>query len=183
MPLFLWLVLQRGRARCPRLRASCPFWLKRQGRELLSGSSFFYPLLHLEIIWRVACEYLIAYFRSGRILQVLRLNSFPGLQPHPSSPGLTLSPGTMPLSLGRNKGTIPLHVTQEVLRHYLRVRKVYPKRKHASAWTNSDLTGFLSPKSRTSSCVSSSISTMSLYTFCSSPPSLPLSLVTGSTPG
>ena len=71
VPLFLWLVLQRGRARCPRIEGLLSLLAEKTGERAALWLIFFLSLVALEIIWRVACEYLIAYLQIRQILQVL----------------------------------------------------------------------------------------------------------------
>ncbi len=71
MPLFIWLVLQRGRSHCPRVETLLSLLAEKTGERTAFWLIFVLSLFALEIIWRITCEYLIAYLQIRQILQVL----------------------------------------------------------------------------------------------------------------
>lgn len=105
VPLFLWLVLQRGRARCPRIEGLLSLLAEKTGERAALWLIFSIPCCpgdHLEGRLRIPDRLSSDQAdTSGPV----GLNSFPGLQPHPSSPGLTLS--------ARDHAVVPMEEIKE----------------------------------------------------------------------
>jgi len=71
MPLFIWLVLQRVRSHSPRVETLLSLLAEKTGERIALWLIFALSLFAMEIIWRVTCEYLIAYLQIRQILQIL----------------------------------------------------------------------------------------------------------------